>query len=199
MTRCTTLPTEARAFLDALAVGESGGADDDAAYSVLFGGGHFVPAIEHFGIAIIPATGKISDYLPWGDDWPKMFPQWSGVWIHGVPTHAAGRYQFEPATWREQQQRLSLPDFSPVSQDLAAWDLAERVVYRGAPSEFGGLLKTLISPPSGGTYAQIASVLKSTWSSLDHVTFPARYREALARYQGGGNVMGSILLGSIEC
>lgn len=44
----------------------------------------------------------------------------------GRPTHAAGRYQFEPATWDMQAKRLGLRDFSPASQDAAAWDLASR-------------------------------------------------------------------------
>ncbi len=40
---------------------------------------------------------------------------------------AAGAYQFMPKTWKEKQQKLNLPDFSPKSQDLAAIDLLNDV------------------------------------------------------------------------
>lgn len=44
-------------------------------------------------------------------------------------SHAAGAYQFQPQTWREAKEALSLPDFSPDSQDRAAVFLLRR---RGA-------------------------------------------------------------------
>jgi lysozyme len=147
MTVATDLPPQARAFLDALAIGESGGASDDAAYSVLFGGSHFP----------IPP-------------WPTTFPQWDGVSLHGVRTHAAGRYQFEPATWRGLQAQLHLPDFSPASQDRAAWALACQVRH--------GLLAELVAGELDG----IATALHSTWTSLSEETFAERYTAALATY-----------------
>lgn len=45
----------------------------------------------------------------------------------GRSTTAAGRYQFLSSTWDAQKARLGLTDFSPASQDSAAWDLAQRV------------------------------------------------------------------------
>lgn len=44
-------------------------------------------------------------------------------------SHAAGAYQFQPGTWLECKQSLSLPDFGPQSQDAAATYLIHR---RGA-------------------------------------------------------------------
>ena len=52
--------------------------------------------------------GTFSDY--------SKFPVWSGK----DNSHAAGAYQFEPATWAQFQASLDLPDFSPASQDKAA-------------------------------------------------------------------------------
>jgi muramidase (phage lysozyme) len=49
------------------------------------------------------------------------FPQWAGVALqNGSMTHAAGAYQFEPATWAGAQAATGVPDFSPASQDVAA-------------------------------------------------------------------------------
>jgi len=48
------------------------------------------------------------------------FPQWSGVQTGKGWTHAAGAYQFEPATWARYAGPLGIHDFSPVSQDRVA-------------------------------------------------------------------------------
>ena len=44
------------------------------------------------------------------------FPAWPG---HNG-SHAAGAYQFEPATWAWVAQECGLADFSPMSQSIAA-------------------------------------------------------------------------------
>jgi muramidase (phage lysozyme) len=94
-------PTQ-RAVLDALAGGESGGADP---YHETYGGGHFA-----------------------GD----QFPNFSATGPTGQPTSASGRYGFEKGTWQAQQRRLGLKGvFSPENQDIAAWDLAAST-YRAA-------------------------------------------------------------------
>ena len=146
LTRSVDLPKEARAFLDAVAVGESGGADDDAAYSVVFGGGHFA--------------------LPW----PPGFPEWGGVRVGGVMTHAAGRYQFEPATWRG----LGGGSFAPENQDGRAWQLACEVYRRVTGNQLLDMLEA-------NDLRGIAEALRSTWTSLSEDTFPARYLAALEK------------------
>src|SRR4051812_22230638 len=45
------------------------------------------------------------------------FPIWAGkMGPHGI-SHAAGAYQFEPATWRQYAKKLGIKDFSQASQD----------------------------------------------------------------------------------
>lgn len=131
-----------QAFLVALSFGES--ENDPLDYTELCGGGHF----EGFA----------------------AFPQWAGV---GDPiSHAAGRYQFEPATWRDMQTRLSLPDFSPTSQDHAAWALASEVYQRVTG-------RVLLADLQADELASVAPALRSTWTSVNG-EFPARYHGALA-------------------
>lgn len=44
----------------------------------------------------------------------------------GQKSSAAGKYQFLGSTWDKAKAALDLPDFSPASQDRAAWWLAQR-------------------------------------------------------------------------
>jgi muramidase (phage lysozyme) len=45
---------------------------------------------------------------------------------NGLRSDAAGRYQFMKTTWDHLQVQLRLPDFSPLSQDLAAIELMKQ-------------------------------------------------------------------------
>ena len=73
---------------------------EGADYDTLYGGGRFNSFAAHPNVGFVGPTG--------------------------LPTHAAGGYQFEPGTWNQQAKKLGLNDFSPQSQDVAAWDLAQR-------------------------------------------------------------------------
>jgi len=85
-----------------------------------------------------------------------QFPE--GVYPGGTST-AAGRYQFTSGTWEEVAGELGLKDFSPQSQDIAAWYLAQRE-YR---QKTGGDLETDLR---AGKTAQIAAALKGRWPTL---------------------------------
>lgn len=87
-----------------------------------------------------------------GNDFPM------GPNAHGGA--AAGRYQFMPATWKDQARKLGLSDFSPANQDKAAWDYAS-TIYR---AKTGRDLQADLA--SGGHGADITGALHGVWPSL---------------------------------
>lgn len=139
------LPDIAYAFLDAIAVGEN---YNPIEYNELVGGGHF--------------------------DGYDAFPSWPGKSFPTGRSHAAGRYQFEPATWNEQAQKLGLTDFSPASQDAAAWDLAQ-TVYKHRTG------RDLLTDLTNRYLVQLAGALQSTWTSIGSHT-PDRFLGAYAAW-----------------
>lgn len=87
----------------------------------------------------------------------SQFP--SGIGPGGISS-ASGRYQFTDATWREAAQALGLKDFSPTSQDKAAWWLASREYKQ----RMGRDLQSDLA--SGGHENDITSALRGRWPSL---------------------------------
>jgi hypothetical protein len=88
------------------------------------------------------------------------FPIWSGVATSGGTTHAAGLYQFQPATWNSVANQLGLNFQNPADQNEAAWDLASA---NYAQANGGASLQSALD---SGQYAQVASTLQPTWTSL---------------------------------
>jgi muramidase (phage lysozyme) len=125
------VPPEGRALLDTIAGTESPG------YDVIYGGRRFTDFSRHPNIRVPitrgPNKGKFST--------------------------AAGRYQFIIGTWTDLQNELDLPDFSPESQDKAAWHLAQKV-YRAKTS------RELLSDLQNGELDQVGPALHDTWTSL---------------------------------
>lgn len=95
---------------------------------------------------------------------------------------AAGKYQFMPATWNEYKRKLSLPDFSPASQDAAAYALASDR-YK---SNTGGDLQTALE---NNEMEKVAKALSGTWTSLPYGKEPnkqtAGFYERYQNAQGG--------------
>jgi muramidase (phage lysozyme) len=79
----------------------------------------------------------------------------------GKQSNAAGRYQFLSTTWADQAKKLNLKDFSPESQDKAAWNLAQETY---AAKYKGRDLATDLKNP--GKLNQVAGALRSQWTSL---------------------------------
>lgn len=143
-----------QAFLRVIRAGES--SQDDDAYRTLVGGGRF----DSF------------------DDHPRQ-----RIWIGALKvwSTAAGAYQFLAGTWHECAKALSLPDFSPPMQDLAAVFLVKR---RGA----------LDDVLAGRIEAAITKCAKE-WASLPGSPYGQPVRtmaQALATYaQYGGTLAAS--------
>ena len=71
---------------------------------------------HHFGYDVIVGGSLFTCF----DDHPRKL-----VYLprYKIKSSAAGRYQMIRATWNALRKRLSLPDFSPVSQDRACDEL----------------------------------------------------------------------------
>lgn len=89
-----------QALLRVIRAGE--GTSDEGGYRRLFGGGTFASFADH----------------------PRIVVKRSGL-----TSTAAGAYQFLSSSWDETKRIMSLPDFSPASQDFAA---VGRIAARGA-------------------------------------------------------------------
>ena len=124
-----------KALLDTISGPESGGR-----YNVIYGGQKFSNYERHPGINVPIMSG------------PNV----------GKTSSAAGRYQFIRPTWEAYQKKLGLPDFSPASQDLAAWHLAADT-YR---AKTGQDLNKVLQSGDPNAIAGVGSALKQAWTSL---------------------------------
>ena len=129
--RQDSLSPEAYALLDTISGTESAGK-----YNVMYGGKRF------------------SDY----SDHPRIaFPIQSGP-NRGKRSSAAGRYQFIQGTWDDQARKLGLKDFSPESQDRAAWHLAQET--------YGPNLERDLRSGNPNALGAVGHALRGQWTSL---------------------------------
>jgi muramidase (phage lysozyme) len=83
----------------------------------------------------------------------------------GGTTTAAGRYQFVKGTWDRARNATGVPDFSPKSQDVAAWWLAQ-ADYK---SHTGRDLLTDLQSKDANVQAGVRRALSNTWEGLKHL------------------------------
>lgn len=127
---------EQRRLLDAIAAGESA-YGKGAGYDVIYGGKRFESYDDHPRQAIPIASG------------PNV----------GKTSSAAGRYQFLAPTWDATAREIGVKDFSPESQDMAAWHLAAKTYE----SKTG---RDLLTDIQAGNTSDIAPALKGVWTSI---------------------------------
>ena len=89
---------------------------NDAAYSIFYGGSKFQSFRDH---PVITGEKK-------GVPLPDEMCRAAGL-KPGCVSTAAGAYQMIKPTWVRMRDRLNLPDFSPLSQDLAAVGLLDEI------------------------------------------------------------------------
>lgn len=130
-----TLDGPKMALLDTIAGTESAGK-----YNVLYGGKTFDDMSRHPGIynTILSGPNK------------------------GKKSSASGKYQFLESTWNNQAKKLGLKDFSPASQDQAAWDLAA-TTYR---AKTGRDIMEALGSGDKQAIAGVGKVLNGVWTSL---------------------------------
>lgn len=94
---------------------------------------------------------------------------------NGIKSTAAGAYQFLYKTWKECQQTLDLPDFSPSSQDRACLLLLKR--------------RNAYADVVAGNFTSAISKCRLEWASLPGSPYdqnPKKFDYALALYKQGG-------------
>lgn len=130
------IPPEGQALLDTIKGPESGGR-----YNVAYDGS---------------PTGRTFDDL-------SKFPTLPGAPGPAGTSHAAGAYQFEPATWNGVAAKTGTTDFSPQSQDTNAWQLAQDTYQ----SKTG---RALTDDLKEGNTSDIPGALKDQWPSLGNAS-----------------------------
>lgn len=153
-TASTAIPPEGRALLDAIAAREA------RSYSSLYG----------------DSSGHPNQFTSFADHPRRHF-----VGPTGQPTSAAGRYQFEEATWDRIAKKYGLTDFSPQNQDIAAWLLAQET-YR---QRTGRDLATDLRSGDPNLVAAAGAALHGQWTSLPGGSEQGQGAdEFVKRYQG---------------
>jgi muramidase (phage lysozyme) len=135
-TTSTAIPAEGRALLDTIASGES------QSYADIYG-----------------TKTKITDF----SKHPGLYEPITSGPHTGETSSAAGRYQFIKSTWDEEATKLGLKDFSPASQDAAAWDKAQSAYKQKYPDRD---LSTDLKSPDSNVKANVGRALAHVWTSL---------------------------------
>lgn len=159
--------TNVAAFLDLIAYSEGTKSAPDS-YRVCFGYRHTIKSL---------------------DDHPANTGEWKGEKLSdgmcagaglgpGCVSTAAGRYQLIKPTWNACKRALSLPDFSPASQDAAAVYLIRQ---RGA-----------IDDVRAGRVADAVAKCRKEWASLPGAGYgqaERRLSSLVAAFEGAGGVL----------
>lgn len=125
--------------LNTIAAGESADRNGKPFYNEIYDGGEFTGFGDHPRVRVtIPNDAR------------------------GRYTTAAGRYQFISTTWDRVAKQAGLTDFSPASQDEAAWRLASETYKRKTGRE-------LTADAAKGQAGVDWTALESEWPSLSRL------------------------------
>lgn len=132
------LPPQAAGILSAIAKRESSGRYD----------------IRYDGTA---DGGKISSFV----DHPRTFAATAG----GQKSSAAGKYMFIGSTWDAAAAATGVKDFSPESQDAAAWYWAQKTY-----ADVSGHRRSLTQAIEDRDWASIRKALGTQWEGVKHMS-----------------------------
>ena len=135
------LPAEAAGILGAIAKRESGGK-----YDIQYDGG---------------SGSRIKSFA----DHPRSHATITGGPNKGQRSSASGRYQFIETTWDAAAAGAGVRDFSPESQDAAAWYWAQKTF-----ADYTGRRKSLTQAIRDNDWGIIRSALGSQWEGVKHMS-----------------------------
>jgi hypothetical protein len=105
------------------------------------------------------------------------FPLWSGVLVgNGWETHAAGAFQFEPASYADAVKISGRPAFEPQDQIQNAWDYANLIFgerYKAAS------LHAVLQAGGSSSLLLIPAYLGKIWIGGADSGFPKRFMNNL--------------------
>lgn len=179
-TASTDMAPEQRAFLDAIAGGES------PDYATVYGGQRFTDFTDHPRIAVPITSGPNA----------------------GKTSSAAGRYQFLGSTWDNEKTLGSLPDFSAKSQDVGAWNLAARTYTSktGGRDLLEDLKTNSFAPDAPQRFQRMGTQLGGVWTSLPSgiepnsatSEFGTRLSQRLAFYRGNPDFTPTLTVNDLQ-
>lgn len=161
------LPPQAAGILSAIAKRESGGK-----YDIRYDGG---------------AGAKITSFV----DHPRIFSPTPD----GQKSSAAGKYQFIDSTWDAAAAGAGVKDFSPESQDAAAWYWAQKTY-----ADFSAHRKSLTQAIAEEDWGSIRKALGSQWEGVKHMSdaeFAKAFAEGSGQYGDYANVINDPSFSSI--
>lgn len=136
-----------KAFLAAIAEGEGG-----TTFNILYGGGMWNGSMDGF-------------------------PPWPGAFVgNGWQTHAAGAFQFEPASYADAVKISGRPSFEPQDQIQNAWDYANLIF--GARYKAATLHAVLVAGTKNDLLL-IPTYLGNIWIGGADSGFPKRFANNL--------------------
>ena len=148
-----------KCFLAAVTEGEGG-----VSWNTLYGYGTLLP--PDAGV-----SGPIGARLWTGSI--ATFPTWGGASISNGVTHAAGAFQFEPASYSGAAQTTGRSTFWPQDQIMNGWTLAAQ----NFQALSGQSLHTVLDADQ---LDLIPQYLMATWPGGCSSSFPSRYADNLS-------------------